>query len=146
MAGVGKPLGTAGGSGCPDAWLLLPLYDVTDLFHGAEEFAEVLSGRRAAACCRRADLKLPEIILQFVDGLAEGKLVPHLLDGIHIAHAKRVKVLAGFEHGAMAGHLLRVLGDGQAQSLRAVQDHALGDGATGDPLWRLAGFPKRHTG
>lgn len=137
---------TVGSSSWPDAWLLLPLHNVTDLLHGAEEFAEVLSGRRATPCCCRADLKFPEIILQFVDGLTEGELVPHLLDRIHVAHTECVEILAGFKYSAVAGHLLRVLRDGEAQSLCAIQDHTLGDGATGDPLRRLAGFPKRHTG
>lgn len=86
--------------------LLLPLHDVADLLHGAEEFAEVLSGRWATTCCCWADLQLPEVVLQFVDGLAEGEFVPHLLDGVHVAHAECVEVFAGFEHGAVAGHLL----------------------------------------
>lgn len=144
-SGTGEPYHAAGCS-WPDARPLLPLYDVADLFHGAEEFAEVLSGRRASPCCCWADLKLPQIILQLVDGLTESKFVPHLLDGVHIAHAECIEVFARFQHGTVAGHLLGVLGDGKAQGLCAIQDHALGDGTTGDPLRWLAGLPKRHTG
>jgi hypothetical protein len=44
-------------------------------------------------CTCQGDLKLPEVILQFAS-LSEDKLVPHLLDRIHAAHAECVEVFA----------------------------------------------------
>lgn len=87
-------------------WLLLPPYDVADLLHRAKQLAEVLRGGWAAGGCGGADLQLSEVALQLVDGLTEGELVPHLLDGVHVAHTECVQVLASLQHGAVAGHLL----------------------------------------
>lgn len=92
---------------------MLPLNDVADFFHRAEQFAKVLGGRGAAAGSGRADLKLPQVVLQLIDGLPKGKFVPHLLNGVHVAHAEGVEVLASLQDGAVAGHLLRVLADGE---------------------------------
>lgn len=127
-------------------WLLLPLNNIADFFHRAEKFAKVLRGCRAAASGGRTDLELPKVILQLVDGLAEGKFVPHLLDGVHIAHAERVEVFAGLQDGAVARHLFGVFVNGNAQGLSAFQYHSLGDGAAGYPLWRLAGFAQGDSG
>lgn len=73
--------------------MALPLNNVTDLFDRGQQLAEVLL-RVGAPCGSRADLQLAEAVLQLVDGLAEGELVPHLLDGVNVAHAVLGQVLA----------------------------------------------------
>lgn len=98
--------------------MALPLNNVTDLFDRGQQLAEVLLCV-GAPCGSRADLQLTQAALKLVYGLAEGKLVPHLLYGINVAHAVLRQVLSSLQHGAVATRLLRVAGDGCAEQLGA---------------------------
>lgn len=64
--------------------LPLPLDNVTNLLDRGKELGKVLWCAGAPGGCR-ANLQLPQAVLQLVDGLTECKLVPHLLYGVHIA-------------------------------------------------------------
>lgn len=64
----------------------LPLDNVTDLFDRGQQLAEVLL-HVGAPCGSGADLKITQDVIKLVDGLTKGKLVPHLLDGVNVAHA-----------------------------------------------------------
>ena len=103
-------------------FMALPLNNVTDLFDRGQQLAEVLLCV-GAPCGGGADLQLAQAALELVDGLAEGKLVPHLLYGVYVAHAVLGQVLAGLQHGAVATRLLRVAANGGAEQLRAFQHH-----------------------
>lgn len=102
--------------------MALPLNNVTDLFDRGQQLAEVLLGI-ATPCGGGADLQLTQAALKLVDSLAEGKLVPHLLDGVDVAHAVLRQVLAGLQHSTVATRLLRVAANGCAKQLGALQHH-----------------------
>lgn len=85
--------------------MVLPLNNVTDLFDRGQQLAEVLLCV-GTPCGSGADLQLSQAVLKLVDGLTEGKLVPHLLYGVNVADAVLRQVLAGLQHSAVATNLL----------------------------------------
>lgn len=116
----------------------LPLNNVTDLLDRGQQLAEVRL-HVGAARGGGTDLKLAQAALQLGDGLSEGELVPHLLDGVDVAHAVLGQVLAGLQHAAVAARLLGHAGDGGAQQLGSLQDRLTRHGRIGRALAGLSG-------
>lgn len=118
---------------------VLPLNDITNLLKRVQEFAEVLCGAGAPSGSG-TDLQLSQTSLQLVDGLSEGKLVSHLLDGIHIAGAELGEVISGLQDSVVAACLFRVAPDSGTQELSTLQDHLTRD--VRDTLCGLSRLPQ----
>lgn len=112
---------------------LLPLHDVADLLDGAQQLREVLRSVCGAGG-RGADLQLAQAALQLIDGFAESKLVPHLLDGLHVADAVLGQIFPRLQDSAVAAGLLGDTCNGGTQELRALQQHVSSDGGAGESL------------